>query len=186
MRKVSGIQPGFKTGNRTVIKRVEAPDHIKNKNHSFWECLCTCGSTTIVAGHHLKHNTTKGCRACAMVYSRKERGECSFNGLYLRYQHNAATRNLQFELSKEEFRTLTKQNCHYCNQEPNGIHKGKTAHGEYLYNGVDRKDHKLSYTVDNCVSSCTLCNFAKHKLGYNEFLNWVDKIATYRNTQHVK
>jgi len=174
------IEAGKKINNWTVIERATAPSYIKNKNNSFWKCACACGTIKILTGGHLRNNKTKGCRKCSMINRRKKKGECSFNGLYLRYKHGAIARGIKFKLSKSQFRKLTKQNCHYCGTLPLNVHKGKTAFGEYNYNGIDRIDSNDSYSIKNCVSSCSLCNKAKGTLSQIEFFVWLDRIIKFR------
>ena len=46
---------GKKFNKLTVIKRVEG----KFKKHTYWECVCDCGNTTIVTSQKLKNEKTK-------------------------------------------------------------------------------------------------------------------------------
>lgn len=45
-----------------------------------------------------------------------------------------------------------------------------------LYNGIDRVDSSLGYTVDNVVPCCKLCNQAKNNLSKQEFVDWVKRV----------
>lgn len=173
------IQIGSKINNWTVLERTEAPLYIKNKKNSFWKCSCQCGTVRVLTGGHLRNNKTKGCRSCSMIPRRKKKGECSFNGLYLRYKHGASSRGISFGLNKSQFKKLTKQNCYYCGIPPENIHKGRTAFGEYVYNGIDRIDSSKGYCVKNCVPACSLCNHAKGKLTQKQFLGWLTRISNF-------
>src|SRR4051812_18462392 len=125
--KSKQINPGDIYHNWVVIERTSPPDHIKNKANSFWICKCNCGNLRTLTGGHLRASNSKGCKACSMISKRKEKGECSFNGLYLRYKHGAIDRKKLFNLDKEQFKKLTLQNCFYCGIPPSSCHKGKTA-----------------------------------------------------------
>lgn len=171
---------GQKFGERTVIKQVLAPEHIKNKNHSYWLCKCSCGTETVVSGGHLRYNKTKRCKGCNMTPFRKKEGECSFNGLYLLHKHRKQSKELGFELSKYEFKKLTSGNCKYCNSQPLQEHKGKTAYGSYKYNGIDRIDSSKGYIKDNCVSCCQFCNRAKNDSSLEEFDAWIKRLVEFK------
>lgn len=73
-------------------------------------------------------------------------------------------------LSFNEFVSLSQMNCHYCSSGP--INKK----GDLLWNGVDRIDSNLDYTLSNCVPCCKICNFAKSNLNINDFYNHINKI----------
>lgn len=182
MRKVEDLA-SRRYGKLIVLERVLRPAHFKNKG-SYWRCRCDCGNETVVSGGHLRARGHGGCRECSMVERRKSKGECSFNGLYLRCRAGAKTRDISFELSKEVFRGLTKGECHYCGALPNMRSKVRTAFGEYVYNGVDRKSSDLGYTESNCVSCCNICNRAKNDSSYEDFQNWIEHLTTHRNNSN--
>ena len=49
--------------------------------------------------------------------------------------------------------------------------------GSYTYNGIDRLDNSLGYTLDNVVASCWDCNRAKQDLTVGDFLIWVLRVT---------
>lgn len=115
--------------------------------------------------------------------SRLPLGVGAFNALLFSYKLGAKERGYSFELTKEQFKELTKQNCHYCGQEPVlawGRKAKQCNNGEYIYNGIDRMDSSLGYTLENCVASCKHCNRIKHATKYDDFLNHIKKIYKYR------
>lgn len=156
------------------MRRVASPN-----SNSMWEFKCSCGRTGVLSGSALRRSNK--CKSCGMAARRKAKGECSFNGLFLRYRHGALSRNLKFSLTKTQFKTLTQSNCFYCGTPPKNKHKGRTAFGEYVYNGVDRLDSKGDYSLKNCVACCAICNRAKSNLTLDEFLVWINNISTRRN-----
>ncbi len=87
-------------------------------------------------------------------------------------------RGYSFNLSKDDFKELTLQNCTYCGSEP--LYRINTHttdnHGDYIYNGVDRVDNARGYEVDNCVTCCKLCNQMKMNLQLEEFKRHINKI----------
>ena len=96
----------------------------------------------------------------------------------------AKNRNLKFELSKDQFKKLTKLPCYYCGKEPKQeilkADKGNPGNGKYIYNGIDRIDNKKGYTIDNCVSCCKNCNNGKKDMGKEEFFSWISDV--YRHS----
>jgi len=89
---------------------------------------------------------------------------------YSNYIRCAGDKNLEFEISQEEFNTLVKEPCHYCN-----------IIQERGFNGVDRLDSNAGYVMDNCVSCCKTCNFMKCSLSADVFLKRIEHILTYNN-----
>lgn len=170
---------GKKFGRLTVLKY---NSHSKHK-HLMWKCECVCGKVINTLGYSLKNGETKscGCLAIEMLTKRNKlkKGQASFNALLSSYKKGAKRRNLDFNLTKEQFKKLTQQNCYYCGIIPNRKTKVKNANGDYIYNGVDRKNNKESYTLKNSVSCCRTCNLAKHSMSINEFFNWLNRIHNY-------
>lgn len=174
MRKIKDLYPGKIIGKRTILSRLQS-----TTNNSMWKFVCSCGSTGEATGSALRRSS--GCRSCAMEDKRKEYGDSSFNSLYLRYKHGAQSRNLKFLLTKEQFKVLTSSACYYCKATPKNIHKAKTGHGEYVYNGVDRRDSSRDYGITNCVTCCSICNRAKASISEAEFLEWINNLIRGQN-----
>ncbi len=168
---------GMRFNKWLVIKKEEKPKHLKNNYSNYWLCVCNCGTEKICTEYHLTLGTSKGCKKCSMLHKRKKEGENTFNKLFGMYKN----RGKEFLLTKEQFEELTKQNCHYCNVEPKQVcKKSKSSYGNYVYNGIDRKDSKIGYIYENCVTCCGTCNRAKASLSYTEFINWIKQLTKYR------
>ena len=150
---------GSKFGKWTVIKYVETA----KRRQTFWECKCECGNSKVVSSNSLR-NGSKSCgcikKAYACKHLRKDPHSVVFGNLLARYKNDAIRRGLNFDLTKEEFIELTKQNCYYCDIEPKfklDYHEEQT----FFYNGVDRVDNDLGYVNTNCVPCCKECNSKK-------------------------
>lgn len=89
---------------------------------------------------------------------------------YSNYIRCAGDKNLDFEISQEEFNTLVKEPCHYCN-----------IIQERGFNGVDRLHSNIGYVMDNCVSCCKTCNYMKCSLSADVFLKRIEHILSYNN-----
>ncbi len=175
-------------GRLTVLKRTKE-NYIdsEGRQQSRWECLCDCGKKTTVVGDSLKRKNTRSCGCYRLEKTSLPRGESGFNVLYSAYKRSAKRRNLNFEITKEQFKELTQKNCHYCNvvaaQIRNGGKTKKTKeHSAYTYNGLDRVDNKQGYVINNLVPCCGICNKMKHVLNYKDFLNHIAKIHNKHNT----
>jgi hypothetical protein len=143
---------GQKFGRLEVIKFVGV-----DKNHTcLWLCRCDCGNEKIVEGSNLRNGHTQSCNCLRYEkVAEKKRfkfGESCLNSLYGRYKDSAKKRGLIFDLSKDIFKQLTKQDCFYCGKEPSQIVSQKGFYGKYVYNGIDRVDNSLGYILDNVVS----------------------------------
>lgn len=168
------------TGQR--FGRLVALEHVgftKNRN-AIWNCQCDCGTIKNIVSGNLTRGTTNSCgclfKEIAGSYHKLDYGEAAFNDLYSRYRTRSLEREYLFNLSTEDFRVLTKQNCYYCNSEPNRVHKVNKRVGKYIYNGVDRIDNSKGYSTENCVSCCYTCNRMKHAMSKEEFLAHIGRI----------
>jgi hypothetical protein len=114
-------------------------------------------------------------------YYKLEYGEAGFNAVYKRTIRQAEKRNIDFNLSRDEFKLLTKKNCYYCGSAPSTVSLvNGSKHGTYIYNGVDRKNSEKSYFSDNVVSCCGRCNWMKRNLTEEQFKNHINSIHNYR------
>ena len=168
---------GNKYGRLLVIASVESNRKMK------WLCKCDCGNEKVVLGVNLRSGGSKSCGCLTLEATSLPEGEGAFNQLYKRYIEGARHRNIEWNLSKDQVRSITKKNCYYCGVEPKyEISTGKTKEGKiigngiYLYNGIDRVDSSLGYTEDNVLPCCGTCNVAKLNMSINEFKDWVSTV----------
>ena len=96
--------------------------------------------------------------------------------IFRNYKSAAKRRNIEFELLLEDFRILIESPCFYCKEtnslSPYGYHKKST----FRYNGVDRVNNNVGYTIENVVPCCKICNNSKSTLNTEEFKIWITKI----------
>lgn len=156
----------------TVVERIE-----NSKDGSTqWLCKCDCGNFRKVQGKALVWNCVKSC-GCFYFTKRLNKGESAFKHLYRSYKRGAKRRNIDFNLTIEEFKILTQNNCEICDTCPSIFWKGCGKHyGHYLYNGIDRIDNTKGYNKINSQTLCKLCNRAKNDLTPIEFQTWLNKI----------
>ncbi len=75
------------------------------------------------------------------------------------YIRGAARRNYIFTLTYEQFKTIVLQPCNYCTCVASIRRYGFSA---IAYNGIDRIDNAMGYTLENCVPCCWQCNRIKN------------------------
>lgn len=151
-----------------------------NKEYKY-RCLCTCGKTTVTMQSSLNKGKTKSC-GCLRVETMKRlfslpSGEHAFNQMYYKYEVGARKRKLDFSLTKDQFRKLTQEDCHYCGVPPRQKIQPYKTTGSYIYNGIDRKDNSIGYVLVNCLPCCYQCNLSKSNYEYDFFIEWVKRIS---------
>ena len=94
------------------------------------------------------------------------------------------------DLSFDKFLELSQLSCHYCGIHPNNlanVFKKKLGssdfaieNGTFIYSGLDRLDNNSLHNISNLVPCCIKCNWAKNKMGYQEFLIWIAAVYKHR------
>lgn len=136
-----------------------------------WRGQCICGDIRDYNPARLKSGANKSC-GCKRPKVDLVNG--SFNDYFKMYRTAARTRSLTFEITKEQFREITSQNCHYCDVKPSNYHYPREIRGHdylpYVCNGIDRKNSKIGYVLENCLPCCEEHNTMKMAMGYDEFI----------------
>jgi len=180
MPKVKDLS-GQKFGRLTVEDNYKL---IKRKDgrgsRSKWLCLCECGKKVWVLRDLLVKGKTRSCGCISKDLKDSYYGIARRNDLYATYKLHAKNRKLSFSLTIEEFIKLTKSNCFYCDIPPCQTVISRTNNGDYIYNGIDRLDNKIGYTITNCVAACGNCNKAKGNKSIQQFYQYITKIYQYR------
>lgn len=94
------------------------------------------------------------------------------------YKRRAKRKNLEVTITDDDFIRLVTTDCHYC---------GKSWQSETRICNrspvamltIDRKDSKLGYILENCVSSCKECNTIKMETPYTEFIARLKRIIAH-------
>ena len=160
-------ETGNRHGKLVVIER--AP-HSSLQAH--WRCQCDCGKELVIKGTNLRHAQEASC-GCTR---RLPDGEAAFNQLFYSRKKQAGYRDLEWAITKEEFRALTEQACHYCGVEPSYVFDRGHNTGTYVYNGLDRVDNSRGYVAGNVVACCGTCNMAKRDMTQAMLRQWVSRV----------
>jgi hypothetical protein len=177
-----------------VFGKLTAIHPTRKNKHNLWLWLfsCECGNHTEKPATAVRHGKVKSC-GCLMPLTRNhkrdpatghfllfEKGEGK-SGKDIAARYVWSNKDLYADgCSFEDFLRLSQEPCHYCGLKHSCKVKRK---GEwFLYNGLDRKDPNLTHTLDNVVPCCKFCNYAKHTMQYQEFLDWLSRAYHYTFT----
>ena len=178
--------PGDHYGRLTILREV-AHRHYPHSTIRRVETKCDCGKITIKSLQNVINGLVKSCGCLQAEHQKRHgkslriaEGQAAFNCLYSMYTHSAKHRNLEFSISKDNFRTLTSSKCFYCDLPPEQKLERQGMHGCYVYNGIDRIDNDIGYLAENCVACCGQCNRAKNTLSRVDFEHWIDRLVLKR------
>lgn len=164
-------EAGKKYGKLTVLEYVGSTPGQK----SLWRCQCECGETTIARSDKLRAGRILHC-GCDRTRARRS-GNPAASKVWRGYRRRAQKRDLEWSLTRELFDKLTSSPCHYCGLEPSTM---RSYRGHvFVYNGIDRVHSDLGYLSHNVVPCCNQCNKAKWDIDYDEFINWVERLANH-------
>lgn len=153
---------------------------------------CVCGVVCERQRYALLAGRVKSCgcmkgKMHAEIITKPD-GYAQYNKLLASYRSGAKNRNLCFELSFDQFKSIVIQNCHYCGAQPklNILDKKEKNHPNHCaidvyMNGIDRIDSNIGYIIDNCVPCCAICNRAKMDQPYDKFVNYINRLSELGN-----
>ena len=179
----------------TRFGRLKVISHGFKKGNRFYRvsCECDCGTIKDITEWGLKEKT-RGTKSCGCLfteglpYNALSKGESNFNQLYNNYRGQANRKEQEkreFNLSKEEFKSIIIRNCHYCGEKPKQKINTRQSNGAFIYNGIDRKNNNIGYIYDNCVPCCKKCNTLKRSMSYGEFITYLTKIYNHWLKLHI-
>lgn len=187
---------GKRYGKLTVIKYTgKSAD---KERGLIWELVCDCGNIIEANSFALTIGHKKSC-GCLIkdigVSSRKLKGEVGLRRVYNGIKGRAKNKSLDFDISLDKFKQLTSANCYYCNSEPSSISKyGDSTpiyaeaieNGKYIYNGLDRINNDLGYTLDNVLTCCASCNMLRgDNMTVQETVEVIKLLKYLRNTDNL-
>jgi len=173
MGRVSIDITGQVFGTMTVIGKSTTTD---NSKYLRWQLECQCGGIGYATYSDLmrgRSNYCPDCRDVKAVWS-------PVRALYASYKRNAEKSGRDFALTKGQFSNLLDNDCFYCDSPPMQTYSKKGMRETLTYNGIDRVDNSKGYTLDNVVTACKFCNFAKNVGDAGEFELWLDRVAMSR------
>lgn len=163
------LAAGMRFGKLTVVS------YTANRGYL---CKCECGGTTYARAYSLKSGAHSAC-SCGRTAPRPKaqlpQQQSAKNDVYRNYKAAARRRGHRFELTVKQFTKLILSDCTYCGAAP-AMNSLVGPHKDFRYNGVDRIDNTLGYTVSNSVPCCRICNRAKATLTLAEWKMWIQRV----------
>lgn len=90
---------------------------------------------------------------------------------FSQYKNRANKKQLDFELTQEEYNDIIIKECFMCGKRNDTAHK----------NGIDRFDNNKGYILDNLNSCCGECNYMKKNYNFEDVINKFMLIYKNRN-----
>ena len=163
-----------KSFGRLIVLEESEKKRFQSTGEKFWKCKCKCGNFKEIATTDLTKK--KGTRSCGCLLKKfnQDLEKRRLNRIFSKFKSHAKKRNLKFDLSIEEVKSLINCPCFYCNSLKSNKMKMNAFAGEeetYIeYMGIDRKDSFLHYTTENTVPCCITCNTMKHRISFLDYL----------------
>lgn len=181
---------GQQYGRLTVINLIGYRQYLRGKktvHEPVYQLQCSCGKSVTLRRVDFKYGNTRscGCLRQEIVYEKFANNRSVSDSTFYKtqvfnsYTRKANSRNQEFELSFNEFDKLISSPCHYCGIKPSNEYKYKSKNSTLFYNGVDRVNNNIGYTVDNAVSCCKTCNFLKGRFNVDEFVEQIERIHSH-------
>lgn len=98
-----------------------------------------------------------------------ERTKNTLECQYKIYVQSAKHRNIDFNVSFEDYKSIVENHCYYC-----GVLNEKRG-----FQGMDRIDSSQGYFAANCVACCPMCNYIKGRLTQTYFFERIEHILTH-------
>ncbi len=105
---------------------------------------------------------------------RRRQFEVIEHNAFRHHKEAAIARDIVSFLNKDEYLHIVKQPCVYCNAF--SIRKNKYTKAELPLNSVDRINNEPYYKIENCQSTCFICQKMKGTLSHEHFLNQIKLI----------
>lgn len=117
--------------------------------------------------------------------SKKYRKSKNFNTfvqrIFTQYKYKAKKKGHSFLLTLEELTVLITSKCYLCGAIPSNTMRRKGVEGSLAYQGIDRINNDIGYTVENSRPCCQKCNGIKSNKSLESTIKHVAKIFTYNH-----
>lgn len=178
---------GKRFGKLTVVRYTD-PDVVNGVSIKKVVCSCDCGGETISRVGNLGRSVNScGCLHKEFAkehmknvgklhggHNKLPDKEVIAKDIYRRYVKSAKKRGYIFDILYNDFLSVIKLPCNYC-----GVVAGNDTMG-FVYNGLDRRDNSIGYSLDNVVPCCGVCNRMKHTMSESDFLTHIANISNFK------
>ena len=168
---------GQRFGRLTIIS--EAPSRkVTGGSKRMVVARCDCGTEKEMQLGNLRAGNSTTCGRCPDrgESSRFPPGVVGRNLTFAAYRRRAHKFEVPFDITVDDFEQISGLPCAYCGAEPGNRLSDRNGEGKFTYNGLDRVEPKLGYTLTNIVPACIVCNRAKSDQTLEEFRSWVERV----------
>lgn len=179
MKTPKDIQVGDIIGTVLINKKQIEPYYSKTSMVFYGICQ-NCNSERKITSSHAGTILRGRGGGCHCSRRRKET-DPEYRWRYQSYHQAAQKRGLDFNISYDVFLDITKENCYYCNAEPE-MRPTHSKRWEFKFpmSGIDRMDSSRGYEVGNVVPCCSYCNQAKWDHDVKDFLEWIKRVYSHQ------
>lgn len=173
-QKASKNLIGLNFPNFEVLKRTDTKIEFK-KQTQFYMCKCKhCGKEVERSRQSITSKFVKSCGCLWLNNHIPKTNKSTLNTLYNKYSNDAGYRDLEFTLTKDDFKEIIFKECFYC-----GINPSQSLGDRFdkKYNGIDRIDNLSGYIKNNCTPCCGMCNSLKSGYSQEDFIKKVSSIS---------
>lgn len=186
---------GYKRDHFEIVRLADAgdiaalakPSQLKDKA-VIWIARCSCGKEFAITRSWAVRSDVKGCGCLRMrrhhpsKFDGMEPFEKSRRSLFNDLVYKAKHRDLEWNLTYDDFCMITARPCHYCGSPPHHVSTARCRRtsqkpATYVYTGIDRVDSGMGYIGGNCVPCCRTCNVAKNDMSTLEFYLWLNRVT---------
>lgn len=151
--------------NMLTILKITGKEDVGKRTKIRCLVRCECGQEKDVRIESVVNGKQYSC-GC----NRKKNENSAQRKMFNNYKNSAINRGYSFDLTEQQFVSISTSNCHYCGIEPSN---SKETYGDtFVLNGIDRKNNTIGYVFDNCLPCCSICNRAKLDMPYDDFVAW--------------
>lgn len=149
----------------------------------FVNTICDCGTEKVICLDNIVR-TSHPTMSCGHLYLENRNSFTNVEPNYVAefnrwHKRDVVGRDIECSLTLDNWIELVSEPCFYCNQDPNQV-----MHNSYLFmkNGIDRQNNEIGYHMDNSVSCCSICNYAKRSMPAEAFISWILRAAEHLNS----
>lgn len=174
--------------SKTTFGYWKISSEFKKDGRLYSRCICKCGTEKDIYTKNLHNGKTTSCGCKRTEHDPKD---AAIQYILATYRSRAKRKKTSFTLSFLEFKSLILGDCFYCGKSGGCYFKDPSPHHtdewrnkkQIEYTGIDRVDSNIGYSIDNCLTSCLVCNKAKNTMTFNEFCSWVGLV--HSRIQHI-
>lgn len=181
---------GTKVEMLQVLYLTEKVSKTKHGLNRYVWCKCDCGKEVELQYRNVLSGHTKSCGCFATKSKRRFRTpeESARSNTVRKMRGQAKERNISWELTNEQAIEIGSQDCYICGCKPTlqikqnySSNKPEWSTDLKIYwNGIDRLDSSLGYTIENSRPCCTVCNKMKLNHSLHVFVEKCKQITSYQ------